>query len=148
VELLLDHAAASQAFRAWWCRAVRAQAMAALQAMGFNAEDCGVALDAAVGAGCSGSSTHACVERACELLVEAAEHKAEPAARGAAEAPRRRSPRRSAGCDLEPEPEIAASAEGCDLEPEPEIAAPAEGNYYVGDADCSLADSESSRDDY
>ena len=107
---------------------MRAQAMAALQAMGFNAEECGVALDAAVG-----SSTHACVEHACELLVEAAEHKAEPAARGAAEAPRRRSPRRPAGCDLEPEPEIAASAEG---------------NYYVGDADCSLADSESSRDDY
>ena len=122
------HAAASQAFRAWWCRAVRAQAMAALQAMGFKAEECGVALDAAVG-----SSTHACVEHACELLVEAAEHKAEPAARGAAEAPRRRSPRRPAGCDLEPEPEIAASAEG---------------NYYVGDADCSLADSESSGDDY
>ena len=133
MEQLLDHAVASKAFRIWWCRAVRAQAMAALQAMGFNAEECGVALDAAVGAGCSGSSTHACVERACELLVEAAEHKAEPAARGAAEAPRRRSPRRPAGCDLEPEPEIAASAEG---------------NYYVGDADCSLADSESSRDDY
>ena len=122
---------------------VRAQAMAALQAMGFKAEECGVALDAA-----DGSSTHACVEHACELLVEAAEHKAEPAARGAAEAPRRRSPRRSAGCHLEPEPEIAASAEGCDLEPEPEIAASAEGNYYVGDANCSLADSESSRDDY
>jgi hypothetical protein len=96
--------------------------------MGFKAEECGVALDAAVG-----SSTHACVEHACELLVEAAEHKAEPAARGAVEAPRRRSPRRPAGCDLEPEPEIAA---------------PAGGDYYVGDADCSLADSKSSSDDY
>ena len=58
---------------------VWAQAMATLQAMGFNVEECGVALDAAVG-----SSTHACVEHACELLVEAAEHKAEPAAHGAA----------------------------------------------------------------
>ena len=67
------------------------------------------------------------------MLVEAAEHEAEPAAPGAAEAPRRRSPRRPAGCDLEPEREIAA---------------PAGGNYYVGDADCGLADSESSRDDY
>ena len=102
--------------------------MAALQGMGFDAEECGVALDAAVG-----SSTHACVEHACELLVEAAEHKAEPAARGAAEAPRRRSPWRPAGCDLEPKPEIAA---------------PVGGNYYVGDADCGPADSESSRDDY
>jgi hypothetical protein len=121
VEQLLDHAAASRAFRAWWCRAVRAQAMAMLQAMGFKAEEGGVALDAAVG-----SSTHACIEHACELLVE-------PAARGAAKAPRRRSPRRPAGCDPEPEPEIAASAGG---------------NYSVGDANCSLADSESSRDDY
>ena len=103
--------------------AVRAQAMAALQAMGFKAEECGVALDAADGS----------VEHACELLVEAAELEAELAARGAAEAPHRRSPRRPAGCDLEPEPEIAA---------------PAGGNYYVGDADCGLADSESSRDDY
>jgi hypothetical protein len=102
---------------------VWAQAMAALQAMGFKAEECGVALDAADGL----------VEHACELLVEAAELEAELAARGAAEAPHRRSPWRLAGCDLEPEPEIAA---------------PAEGNYYVGDADCSLADSESSRDDY
>jgi hypothetical protein len=117
VEQLLDVAAASRAFRAWWCRAVRAQAMAALQAMGFKTEECGVALDTAVG-----SSTHACVEHTCELLVDAAEHKAEPAARGAAEAPRRRSSRRPAGCDLEPEPEIAV---------------PAGGNYYVGDADCS-----------
>jgi hypothetical protein len=129
VEQLLDVADASRAFQAWWSAAVRAQAMAALQAMGFKAEECGVALDAA-----DGSSTHACVEHACELLAEAAEHKAEPAARrGAAEAPRRRSPRRPAGCDLEPEPEIAA---------------PAGGNYYVGEADCSLGDSESSRDDY
>ena len=37
---------------------------------------------------------------------------------------------------------------GCDLEPEPEIAAPVGGNYYVGDADYGLAGSESSRDDY
>jgi hypothetical protein len=41
--------------------------MAALQAMGFNVEECGVALDAA---NCS-------VELAGELLAEAAEHKAE-----------------------------------------------------------------------
>jgi hypothetical protein len=127
VEQLPDVAAVSRAFRAWWSAVVWAQAMAALQAMGFKAEECGVALDAA-----DGSSTHACVEHACELLVEAAEHKAEAAAPGAAEAPRRRSPRRPAGYDLEPEPEIVA---------------PVGGNYYVGDADCRLADSESSRDD-
>ena len=35
-----------------------------------------------------------------------------------------------------------------DLEPEPKIAMSVGGNYYVGDADCSLANSESSRDDY
>ena len=97
--------------------------MAALQAMGFKAGECGVALDAANGL----------VEHACELLVEATEHKAELAVRSAAVAPRRRSPRRRAGCDLEPEPEIAV---------------PAGGNYYVGDTDCGLAGSESSRDDY
>ena len=128
MEQLLDHAAASRAFRAWWGRAARAQAMVALQAMGFKAEECGVALDAAVG-----SSTHACVEHACELLVEAAEHKAEPAARCCGGATTAIAPRRPAGCDLEPEPEIAA---------------PTGGNYYVGDADCSPADSESSREDY
>ena len=50
--------------------------MAALQAMGFKVEECGVALDAT-----DCSSTHACVEHTCELLVEAAEHKAELAAR-------------------------------------------------------------------
>ena len=70
--------------------------------MGFKAEECGVALDAADGS----------VEHAYELLVEATEHEAELAARGAAVAPRRRSPRRLAGCDLEPEPEIAAPAGG------------------------------------
>ena len=100
-----------------------ASQMAALQAMGFKAEECGVALNAA----------DSSVEHACELLVKAAEHEAEPAARGAAVAPRRRSPRRLTGCDLEPEPEIAA---------------PVGGNYYVADADCGLADSESSRGDY
>ena len=97
--------------------------MAALQAVGFKAEECGVALDAA----------HGSVELACELLVEAAELEAELAARGAAEAPHRRSPRRRAGYDLGLEPEITA---------------PVGGNYYVGDADCGLAGSESSRDDY
>jgi hypothetical protein len=84
--------------------------------MGFKAEECGVGLDAADGL----------VELACELLVEAAEHEAEPAARGAAVASRWRSPRRPAGYDLEPEPEIAA---------------PVGGNYYVDDADCGLAGS-------
>jgi hypothetical protein len=78
-------------------------------------------------------ATDGSVELACELLVEAAEHEAEPAARDAAVAPRRRSPWRPAGCDLEPEPEIVA---------------PTEGDYYVGDADCGLAGSDSSRDDY
>jgi hypothetical protein len=97
--------------------------MGALQAMGFKAEECGVALVAADGS----------AEHACELLVEAAEHKAEPAARDDVEAPRRRSPRCPAGCDLEPEPEIAA---------------PVGSNYYVGDAGYSLADAESSKDDY
>jgi hypothetical protein len=72
--------------------------MAALHAMGFKAEECGVVLDAADGS----------VELACELLVEVAEHETEPAARGAAVAPRRRSPWRPAGCDLELEPEIVA----------------------------------------
>ena len=91
--------------------------------MGIKVEECGVAMDAVDGS----------VELACELLVEAAEHKAELATRGAAVAPRRRSPWRPAGCDLEPEPEIVA---------------PVGGNYYVGDADCGLAGSEPSRDDY
>jgi hypothetical protein len=45
---------------------------------------------------------------------------------------RRRSPRHPAGDDHEPEPEIAA---------------PVGGNYYVGDADCSLAGSELWRGD-
>ena len=97
--------------------------MATLQAMGFKVEECGVALDAADGS----------VEFACGLTIEAAEHEAEPAARGAAVAPRRRSPWRPAGCDPEPEPLIAT---------------PTWGNYYVGDADYGLAGSESSRDDY
>ena len=55
--------------------AVRAQAMAALQAMGFKAEECGVALDAADGS----------VELACELFAAAGEHEAAAgAAAGAA----------------------------------------------------------------
>jgi hypothetical protein len=62
LEQLLDVAATSWAFHAWWFGVVRAQAMVALQAMGFKAEECGVALDAADGS----------VELACELLVEAA----------------------------------------------------------------------------
>jgi hypothetical protein len=95
----------------------------ALQATGFKAQECEVALDAVDGS----------VELVCELLVKAAEHEAESVARGAAVAPRRRSPRRPAGCDLEPEHEIAA---------------PVGGDYYVGDTDYGLAGSESSRDDY
>jgi hypothetical protein len=86
------------------------------QVMGFKVEECEVALDTADGS----------VELACEVLVEAAEHEAEPATRGAVVAPRRQSPWRLAGCDLEPEPEVVA---------------PTKGNYYVGDADCGLAGS-------
>jgi hypothetical protein len=36
----------AKAFRAWWFGAVRAQATAALHAIGFMAKECGVALDA------------------------------------------------------------------------------------------------------
>ena len=88
----------AEAFRAWWHGAGRAQATAALQAMGFRAEDCGVAMEAA----------HGSIELACELLVDAAKHETEPAARGAGDTPRRRSTRRTAAGDHELEYEIAA----------------------------------------